>query len=109
LTGKRPEERGAEGDRVARARPTRLGGAVVWMVVWIAAMVVAATLLAGALLQGEWGPVPVLALWLGGAGFVLWRVVRNVAHKVGGPPPQRRGRRTPGHVWHDDLPDRDAR
>jgi hypothetical protein len=112
LTGKPDADRvqGAGSARADRVRPTRLGGAVVWMVVWIAAMVIAATLMAGAQLRGDWGPVPVLALWLGVAGFVLWRVLRTVAHGVGGPtPPRRRSGRAPSHVWHDDLPGRDAR
>jgi hypothetical protein len=78
------------------------------MVVWIAAMIVVGALMVGALLRGDWGPVPILALWLGFAGYALWRVGRGIAHRFGGPPPPRR-RRGRGHVWRDDVPDRGGR
>jgi hypothetical protein len=112
VAGERPQVRPGQGAPARRAG-SGFGGAVVWSVVWIASMIVAAGLMVGTMRRGDWGPVPILGLWLGFAGYALWRVGRGIVHRAGGPPPPvppvPRGRRGREHVWHDDLAGRGER
>lgn len=76
----------------------------IWLVVWTSAILVALVLLVHSALAGEWGPVPVLLLWIAAAGFGLWRVGLRFAETLSGErlrPGRKRGR---PREWNDGMP-----
>lgn len=78
----------------------------VWLVVWTSAILVALVLILRSALAGDWGAVPVLVIWVGAAGFGLWRVGLSFAEKLSGE--RLRPRRSrPLPEWNDGMPGRE--
>lgn len=80
----------------------------VWLVIWTSVILVALFLLGRSVLTGSWGPVPILILWIAGAGIALWRVALRFAETLSGERfrPER-GR--PVREWNDGMPGRERR
>jgi len=83
--------------------PNRAGAAflVLWMTVWLAAILIAVWTMGEAALSGEPGPAIVVLLWVGAALFGLVSAGRSLrAHLLGERPGPRRHR---NHRWNDGL------
>lgn len=85
-------------------RSVRLVFTGIWLVAWLAAILVGCALLVSAIAEGSYGPVPILAIWLAGAAFFLWRVSCRFAEGLAGQPlgPARRRTRS-RRRWLDGL------
>lgn len=85
----------------SRRKLVSIAVTAVWMVFWLAGMVVAVYVLGGELLDGEFAPGVFLVVWLIAAGFGLRAAAQSLVKLMMGREAPRRTRARHGHGWSD--------
>lgn len=96
-------------DAPSRKKVVGITVTAVWMVFWLAGMIVAVYVLGGQAVGGEIVPAIFLIVWLGAAALALRAAGRSLVARLTEPEAPRRTRAQRGHGWSDGFPPSEKR